>query len=129
MKHLIDAHCLIWALDEPDRLSAPAVTVMQDPANELLISAGTVWELSIKTGLGKLTLSLSFRHWMDKAIGDLRLALLPITLDHAERLTSLPPHHRDPFDRLLVAQSLVEAIPLVSADVIFEQYGINRVWK
>ncbi len=64
MRHLIDAHSLIWALDDPSRLGVAAVTALQDPANELLASAGTIWELSIKTSLGKLSLSLPFRRWM-----------------------------------------------------------------
>jgi len=129
MRHLIDAHGLIWALDDPTKLGAAAVTSLQDPANELLVGAGTMWELSIKTGLAKLTLSLPFRQWMDKAMADLGLIVLPITLDHAERQAGLPFHHRDPFDRLLAAQALVEGMPLVSADAIFDQYGVNRIWK
>jgi PIN domain nuclease of toxin-antitoxin system len=129
MRHLIDSHSLIWAVDDPTKLGVVAVAALQDSANELLVSAGTIWELSIKTGLTKLTLSLSFRQWMDKAITDLGLTVLPLTLDYADRQASLPLHHRDPFDRLLAAQCLVEAIPLVSADVIFDQYGVTRIWK
>jgi PIN domain nuclease of toxin-antitoxin system len=129
MRHLLDAHSLIWALDNPSKLGAAAVTALRDPANPLLISAGTMWELSIKSALGKLTLSLPFRQWMDKAMADLGLTVLAITLDHAERLTGLPFHHRDPFDRLLAAQVLVEQIPLASADAVFDQYGVNRIWK
>jgi len=129
MRHLIDAHSLIWALDDPTKLSAAAVTALQDPGNELLVGAGTMWELSIKTALAKLTLSLPFRQWMEKAMADLGLIVLPITLDHADRQSRLPLHHRDPFDRLLAAQALVEGIPVVSADAIFDQYGVNRIWK
>lgn len=129
MRHLIDAHSLIWAQDDPSKLGPAAVAALQDPANELLLSAGTIWELSIKNGLGKLTFSLPFRQWMDKAVIDLELIVLPITLDHAERQAGLPWHHRDPFDRLLAAQALVESIPLVSVDAIFDQYGVHRVWE
>ncbi len=129
MRHLLDAHSLIWAVDDPSKLGAAAVTALQDPANELAISAATVWELSIKSGLTKLTLSLPFRRWMDKAMADLGLTVLHITLDHAECQAGLPWHHRDPFDRLLAAQAIVERIPLVSADAIFDQYGVRRVWK
>jgi PIN domain nuclease of toxin-antitoxin system len=128
MSHLIDAHALIWAIDDPSKLGDAAITSLQAPENELLLSAGTIWELSIKCGLSKLTLSLPFRDWMEKAIADLDLTILPITLDHAERQAGLPFHHRDPFDRLLAAQSLVEGIPLVSADAIFDRYGIIRIW-
>lgn len=128
MRHLLDAHALIWALDDPGKLGMQAVAVLEDPANELVISIGTIWELSIKTGLEKLSLSLPYRQWMERALADLGLAISTITLDFTERQMALPSHHRDPFDRLLVAQCLVESIPLVSADSVFDQYGIARVW-
>jgi PIN domain nuclease of toxin-antitoxin system len=108
MRLLIDAHSLIWALDDPSKLSVAAAATLQDPANLLLLSAGTMWELSIKCGLGKLTLSMPFRPWLERGIADLGLNLLPITLDHVERQAELPFHHRDPFDRLMVAQAMVE---------------------
>ncbi len=95
MRHLIDAHSLIWALDDPSKLSAAAITALQDPENELLLSVGTLWELSIKSGLTKLRLSLPFRQWMEKAITDLELRMLPITLDHAEWQGGLPFHQPD----------------------------------
>jgi PIN domain nuclease of toxin-antitoxin system len=125
---LIDAHSLIWALDDPSRLSVVAASALQDPANQLLLGTGTVWELSIKVGLKKLALSLPLRPWLEKAITDLGLNLLPITLDHAERQAMLPFHHRDPFDRLLAAQAMIEKVSIVSADAILDQYGIHRVW-
>ncbi|MFO7640625.1 MAG: type II toxin-antitoxin system VapC family toxin [Candidatus Competibacteraceae bacterium] len=129
MRYLVDAHSLIWAQDDPSKLGPTALVTLQDPVQQLLLSAGTIWELSIKSGLAKLTLSLGFRQWMDRAIADLDLIVLPITLDHADRQARLPWHHRDPFDRLLAAQALVEGIPLMSADAIFDQYGVNRLWK
>jgi len=129
MRYLIDAHCLIWAQDDPGKLGQTAIAILQDSANQLLLSSGTIWELSIKSGLGKLTLSPGFRQWMDRAITDLDLVVLPITLDHADRQAHLPWHHRDPFDRLLAAQALVENIPLISADAIFDEYSVTRLWK
>jgi PIN domain nuclease of toxin-antitoxin system len=125
---LIDAHSLIWALDDSSRLSVVAASALQDPANQLLLGAGTIWELSIKVGLKKLALSLPLRPWLEKAITDLGLNLLPITLDHAEQQAMLPFHHRDPFDRLLAAQAMIEKVSIVSADAILDQYGIHRVW-
>ena len=129
MRHLVDAQSLIWALDDPRKLGIRAIAVLEDPANELLVSVGTIWELSIKVGLGKLSLSLPFRTWMEKALVDLGLVVSPITLVVAEQQMSLPFHHRDPLDRLLVAQCLVEAIPIVSADSVFDQYGVGRIWE
>lgn len=128
MKHLLDAHSLIWALDDPSKLGKQALWVLEDPAHELLVSVGTIWELSIKVGLGKLGLSLPYRQWMERATADLGLTVLPITLEHADQQMALPFHHRDPFDRLLVAQCLVENISLVSADTVFNQYGVTRIW-
>jgi PIN domain nuclease of toxin-antitoxin system len=128
MRLLLDAHSLIWAVDEPSRLSAVAAAALQDPANELLLSAGTVWEIAIKVGLGKLTLSLPYRDWMNRAITDLSLSLLPVTVDYAGAQAALPWHHRDPFDRLLVAQALSDGISIVSADGQLDPYGIARVW-
>jgi PIN domain nuclease of toxin-antitoxin system len=125
---LVDTHSLIWAMDEPHRLSLPAAVAIQDPANEQFVSAATIWELAIKVGQGKLALSLPYRQWMDKAIADLKLTVLPITVEYAERQSTLPPHHKDPFDRLMIAQALVDGIPIVSVDVAFDPYGITRIW-
>ena len=128
MKLLLDAHALIWAVDAPEKLGDDATTALQEPANDLLLSAGTVWEISIKVGLGKLTLSLPYRQWMNQAIHDLGATVLPITVEYADVQAGLPAHHGDPFDRLLAAQAQVENVSLVSTDAIFDQYGIRRVW-
>ena len=128
MKLLLDSHTLIWAADDPAKLTALAQALLQDPSHDRLVSAASLWEIAIKFSLGRLPLSLPYRQWMDKAIADLGLILLPITLDHAERQASLPWHHRDPFDRLLVAQAQVESMPIVSADAKLDIYGITRSW-
>jgi len=128
MRHLLDAHTLIWALDDPSKLGSRARSVLEDPTNELTVSVGTIWELSLKAGLRKLSLSLPYRQWMERAMADLCLTVSPITLEVTERQMSWPFHHRDPFDRLLVAQCLVENIPIVSADSVFEEYGVTRLW-
>ncbi|HET6574072.1 MAG TPA: type II toxin-antitoxin system VapC family toxin [Fimbriiglobus sp.] len=129
MKLLLDTHTLIWAADDTSQIPAAAMSLMANVSNERLVSIASIWEISIKVGLGRLPLSLPFRPWIDKAIADLGLVVLPITLDHAERQAGLSWHHRDPFDRLLAAQAIAEGTPLVSADVIFDQYGINRIWQ
>lgn len=128
MKLLLDAHTLIWAVDDPVKLGSQATLLLQDPAHDLILSAGTVWELSIKVGLGKLALSVPFRQWMEQAIGDLGMTVLPITVEHADVQAGLAKHHGDPFDRLLAAQAQVEKMSLVSKDTIFDQYGIQRIW-
>lgn len=128
MKLLVDAHTLIWAVDDPSKLGPQAVTVLQDPANDLLLSAATIWEIAIKVGLKKLSLSMPYKQWVTKAMADLGMTVLPITVEYADVQAGLPNHHRDPFDRMLVAQSQLENIHLVSADPVFDQYGINRLW-
>jgi PIN domain nuclease of toxin-antitoxin system len=129
MRVLLDSHALLWAADDPAKLPAPAMGVMQDLENDLLISAATIWEIAIKVALGKLPLSLPYRRWVDRAIFDQKLSILAISLDHAERQVGLPFHHRDPVDRMIAAQALVEGIPLVSADAIFDAYGVPRLWN
>lgn len=128
MKALLDTHALIWAVDDPSRIGPQAMAVLQDPAAELVFSAGSAWELAIKVALGKLTLSLPYRKWVDDALCDLRASLLPITVEHADAQTRMPSHHRDPFDRLLIAQATVENLALISGDIVFDQYGVSRVW-
>jgi PIN domain nuclease of toxin-antitoxin system len=101
---------------------------MTDAANDLVVSVATVWEISIEVGLRKLTLSSPYRDWMNDVVTDLDLELLPVTIDYSAAQAALPWHHRDPFDRLLIAQALTEGIPVVSSDSQFDAYGVTRVW-
>jgi PIN domain nuclease of toxin-antitoxin system len=128
MRHLIDTQAVIWYVDQDHLLTRAAHAAITDPANDLLLSAATVWEITIKVGLGKLTLSLPYRQWMAKAIPDLSLAILPITVDYADVQAGLTRHHGDPFDRLIVAQAIVEGIPIISSDPQLDAYGITRIW-
>jgi PIN domain nuclease of toxin-antitoxin system len=125
---LLDSHTLLWAVDDPTRIGLKAVLELQDGANDLLLSAATIWEIAIKVGLGKLSLSKSYRDWMNQAVTDLGVEILPITVSYADVQATLPNHHRDPFDRLLIAQCQVENVPIVSNDPVFDQYGIVRLW-
>ena len=126
MRLLLDSHALIWAVDDPSKLGPQAAAALQDPTNDLLVSAGTIWELAIKVGLGKLTLSLPFRQWMSKAITDLGASILPIQIEHADAVQL--PGRGDPFDRLLAAQSQVEDVAIVGNDTALDQYGVQRLW-
>lgn len=128
MRLLLDSHTLIWAVEDPTKLGPQALAGLQDAGNTVVVSAATVWELSIKCGLGKLTLSLPFRRWIEQALADLEAELLPISIASADLQAALPLHHRDPFDRMLIAQSRVEGIPLLSNDAMFDNYQVNRVW-
>jgi PIN domain nuclease of toxin-antitoxin system len=128
MRHLIDSQSLIWYVDQDHLLGAAAHAAITNPANDLLLSAATVWEIGIKVGLGKLTLSLPYRQWMDRAIADLGLWLLPITVEYADVQAGLPRHHADPFDCLLVAQAMVERVAVISSDPQLDAYGVSRIW-
>lgn len=128
MRLLLDTHTLIWAVDQPSQLGPAAVVALQDPSNDLLLSVGTIWEIAIKVGLKKLAFSLPYRQWMGQAMADLGVSVMPITVEFADVQAGLPNHHKDPFDRLLVAQAQVENVPLVSVDSIFDRYGMTRLW-
>ncbi len=128
MRLLLDTHTLFWSVDDPSKVSAQAMAAMVDPTNDRLLSAATIWELAIKVGQGKITLSMPYRLWMETAIADLKLTILPVTVAYAERQAGLPPHHKDPFDRLIIAQALVDGISVVSVDVAFDPYGVTRIW-
>jgi PIN domain nuclease of toxin-antitoxin system len=127
VKLLLDTHTLLWAVDDPAQLGPQAVAELQDLANDLLLSAGSIWELAIKVGSKKLNLSLPYRQWILQAISDLGLTILAISVEHVSVQTELLFHHRDPFDRLLVAQCLYEQIPIVSVDPQLDAYGVTRI--
>lgn len=128
MRLLIDSHALIWFVDQHQQLSPASHAAMSDPSNELLLSAGSIWEIAIKISLGKLALTEPYLPWMTQALSDLAITLLPITVEHADAQASLPKHHSDPFDRLIVAQAIVEEVSIVSADARMDAYGIARLW-
>ncbi len=128
MRVLIDSHALIWYVDQDKLLSHASRTAISDPANDLLLSAGSIWEIGIKTGLGKLVLTQPFTPWMHQAISDLDATVLPLTVQYVDVQSSLPRHHGDPFDRLIVAQAIVEQVSIISADANLDAYGITRIW-
>jgi len=120
MDVLIDTHVLLWYyLDDP-QLSATARTLLDDPAYRIFVSPASYWEIAIKIGIGKYTLTVPFSQFVQEAIHDTGFTILPIEPRHVEPLTTLDRHHGDPFDRLMIAQALVEGIPVVSADVAFD---------
>jgi PIN domain nuclease of toxin-antitoxin system len=125
---LLDTHTLLWFFWDDPQLSSNAKTVIENPDSRKLISIASCWEIAIKVGLGKLNLGESSRSFLHREIARNNFELLPISLDHATLVEGLAPHHKDPFDRLLVAQSMVESVPLVSTDTVFDQYGVTRIW-
>lgn len=128
MRLLLDTHTLLWFGLDDRRLSVTARGLIEDPANEIAISPASYWEIAIKIGLRKYSLAEPFQSFFEQVIAEYGLQILPIEIRHTAVLTTLPSHHRDPFDRLLIAQAIVEGIPVVSDDLQFDAYPITRLW-
>ena len=125
---LLDTHTLLWFLWDDRRLSLRAKAAIEDGDNRKLVSIASCWEIAIKAGLGKVDLGEPSRSFLAREIPRNHFELLPITLDHATLVEGLALHHKDPFDRLLVAQATLENMSLVSGDAVLDQYGIVRLW-
>lgn len=125
MRILLDTQCFLWMHAEPDRLSARARRLVTSPSNELLLSAASAWEIAIKAGLGKLRLPEPVADYVSSRMAETGVRGLAVEHVHALRVASLPRHHVDPFDRLLVAQADVEALPILTSDRTFRAYGIR----
>lgn len=125
---LLDSHTLLWFAWGDPKLSANAQALIEEPSLRKLVSVATCWEITIKAGLGKIKLGVTSQEFLSRALAITGFELLPIALEHATFVEKLPPHHRDPFDRLLVAQALVEGLSIVSADALFDAYGARRCW-
>jgi PIN domain nuclease of toxin-antitoxin system len=128
MKLLLDTQAFIWWDSDPARLSPAATIALRDPANMVLLSAASVWEMVIKLQLGKLTLRLPLADIVAQQQQDNGMLLLPLTTTHALAVARLPAVHKDPFDRALAAQAITEGAELVSADAVFAAYPIRVVW-
>ena len=125
MKLLLDLHAFLWFVDDDRKLSAAARALIEDPVNDIRLSVGSVWEMAIKVGLG---IRQPVDVFVKEQVSVNRIALLNITIEHAATVATLPLHHRDPFDRLLIAQALVEQIPVVGVDGNFDACGVQRLW-
>ena len=122
MKLLLDTQLLLWAAGQPERLSAQARKLLEDPRNELLFSAASLWEVAIKSTLGREDFQVEPR-LLRRGLLDNGYVELPVTSEHAVGIDTLPPHHKDPFDRLLLAQALVEGVVLLTADAQLARYS------
>ncbi|MEH1911880.1 MAG: type II toxin-antitoxin system VapC family toxin [Nostoc sp.] len=129
MKLLLDTHVIIWSAGNPEKLSQRVRNLLIDTNNFWVVSMASVWELQIKSQLGKLNLSLSLPNFIETQQRVNNLQLLPIELTHIYALEALPSHHRDPFDRIIIAQAIVEKMPLLSIDAVFDVYPVQRVWE
>jgi PIN domain nuclease of toxin-antitoxin system len=128
MRVLLDTHALLWWLDGDARLSKRARAAIGDARTACLVSAASAWEITTKARLGKLPGALDVAADITGCLRSQQFTPLDISVDHAQRAGSLPGAHRDPFDRMLIAQAQAENLPVVSNDVVFDTYGVVRIW-
>jgi len=128
MRLLLDTHTLLWFIAGSASLSAASRSLIEDVSNEKFVSIVSIWETAIKVSIGKMTLSAPFDVLFPHQLQINGFDLLPIKVEHTSVVTTLPFHHRDPFDRLLIAQAIEEKLTLVSVDDVFDDYGVTRLW-
>ncbi|BAZ05142.1 type II toxin-antitoxin system VapC family toxin [Calothrix sp. NIES-3974] len=128
MNILLDTHTFIWSTANPEKLPQTVTNLLTDINNIWILSIASVWEIQIKLQLGKLNLNSSLPKLIDNQQRVNNLQILPIDLTHIYALNNLPSHHKDPFDRILIAQGMVEKMPIVSIDEVFDNYLIKRLW-
>ena len=128
MRLLLDTHVWLWWSQDAPELSRPARRAIANPANQCWLSTASAWEMALKISNGKLRLEGDLEDFLPSQMAENGFAFLPIDVRHVARTVKLPFHHRDPFDRLIVAQALVEGLTVVSADEIFSKYGVRRLW-
>ena len=128
MTLLLDSHTLLWFLRDDPQLSPTARGLIEDSGNHKLVSIASCWEIAIKAALGKMGLTEPSRTLLERELPRNNFDLLGITLEHSTSVEGLPMHHKDPFDRLLIAQAIIERISIVSVDAQFDAYPISRLW-
>jgi PIN domain nuclease of toxin-antitoxin system len=128
MRVLLDTPSFLWWVTDDPRLSPRAREIMSDGENQLLFSAASAWEIAIKARLGRLTIPEPLATFVSAQLAENAIEGLPIGLSHALQVHSLPDHHRDPFDRMLVAQSRIENLPILTGDRLIAQYPVETVW-
>jgi len=131
MQYLIDTHVFLWFVSNSKELSQTAKSLIEDETNEIFISIASLWEISIKTALGKLTINGKYASVIDD-LTDNSIEILPINFAHTVEQNKLPFHHKDPFDRIIISQAIVENMNFISADAIFNNYfkgkSVKRIW-
>lgn len=128
MTYLLDTHAFLWFVTNDAQLSAVAFGLISDPTNDILVSPASYWEVAIKVSMKKYPLKVPFETFIAEAIARHDFEILPIEVRHVAALVDLPFHHKDPFDRLIVAQAKVEGIDVISIDAVLDAYPIRRVW-
>ena len=129
MRFLLDTHVFLWFITDDVRLTEAMRSLLADPRHELFLSAASAWEIAIKASLGRLQLEDDLERFIPRQLAQNGIAPLPVAVSHALHVHRLPPLHRDPFDRLLVAQSILEKMPLISSDQNLSRYPVEIVWS
>jgi PIN domain nuclease of toxin-antitoxin system len=125
---LLDTHAFLWFILDDPQLSAKADAMITDPNNDIDVSPASYWEIAIKISIGKYSLQEPYQAFMEREIAGNNFRVLHIEPKHTAALTNMPFHHRDPFDRLIIAQATVENVSVVSGDTAFDAYGVSRMW-
>ena len=128
MNVLLDTHAFLWWIADDVRLSQAARDAISDPDNEILVSAASAWEIAIKVGIGRLTLPAPAKRFVPRQVQRNGFVALPIQLEHALAVEDLPKHHKDPFDRMLVAQARAEKLTLITDDPLIQRYNVETLW-
>jgi PIN domain nuclease of toxin-antitoxin system len=128
MKLLLDTHTLLWFIAGSPDLSLSARNLIEDTSNEKFVSIVSIWETAIKVSISKMTLTAPFNDLFPHQLQINGFELLPVKIEHTAVVTTLPFHHRDPFDRMLIAQAKQESMPLLSIDEVFDDYEVTRLW-
>lgn len=129
MRLLLHTHAFLWFIAGDNRLDAHAKALIEERRNERLLSVGSLWEISIKVSLDRIVMRRPFAEFVSEQVDGNDIRLLPILPDHLDKQISLPFHHRDPFDRLIISQSLVERIPVITRDQAFSHYPVDTIWR
>ncbi|CAK0769087.1 PINc domain-containing protein [Gammaproteobacteria bacterium] len=128
MKLLLDTHVFLWINNDIDRLSQTIKEFCNSGAHDFYLSIASAWEIQIKTQLGKLSLAMPIEELVNRNIQENSIGLLSINLSHISCLEQLPLHHKDPFDRIIIAQAIIEGMAIVSADHVFSNYTVRTIW-
>lgn len=125
---LLDTHTLLWLVEADSQVSTRAQDLIEESAIDVYLKIASAWEMAIKMSVGKFALRSPIEEVIAQQQRDNDITRLAVTIPHIARLTTLPFHHRDPFDRLLIVQAMAENLPILSADSIFDAYGVTRIW-
>ncbi len=128
MRLLLDTHTFLWFIDGNAALSPAARALIEDPANERYMSMASLWEIAIKYSLGRIQLAQPFHIFLPQQLLHNQMEILGITVAHTAAIATLPYQHKDPFDRMIIAQALVESLPVISIDTALDAYGVSRIW-